>query len=255
MGGTERSPSPSVHYSVIDGAEIRDKASDVVEDLARRMMDAKSSRRFLEAYGSRLDWHVIGRRMAPGNAKVARGDFGEVVASGWMEDFCGLETPIRKMHSQISSGQTLPGIDTIAMRVSAGVIEGIHLLESKLRTTSALLTTVGADAYSQLKADRDERALDLLAFGLEQLHSQHHPLTDALCEYLESRTDSTEDSHEIVLLVEADAWDDEVLNKLDEVAGDLPNCRVHVLLCTKLVALVDNVYARAGLDLVDQMER
>jgi hypothetical protein len=50
--GEERSPSPSVHFIVIDGAEVARQLPDLVEDLARRMMEAKTSRGFLEAYGS-----------------------------------------------------------------------------------------------------------------------------------------------------------------------------------------------------------
>ena len=254
IAGQDRVPSPSVRFTVIDGKEICETHPEVVEDLARRMMEAKISRTYLETYGSRLGWPVVGRRLQQTKQKVARGDFGEVVASGWLEDYCGLHAPIRKMRAQVGPGQTLPGVDTIAFRVTDELIDGIHVLESKLRTTPARLTAVGVEAYQQLEKDRNERAVDLLEYALEQLHTRGDPFAEALCKHLENRVDESDDSYEVVLVVESDVWDEEVLTQLDAVAGSLPNCRLHVLLCSNLVALVDAVYDRAGLDLVDRME-
>ena len=140
LTGKERSPSPSVHFTVVDGAEVAQQLPDLVEDLARRMMEAKTSRGFLQAYGDKLGWDLISRRLRQTKPKVARGDFGEVVAGGWLQDYGGLHTPIRKLRSQVEPGQTLPGINTVAFRVAGGSVEGIHVLESKLRTTSAFLS-------------------------------------------------------------------------------------------------------------------
>lgn len=250
----ERSPSPSVHFTVVDGDEVSHQLPDLVEELARRMMEAKTSRGFLEKYGGKLGWDLISRRLRQTKPKVARGDFGEVVAGGWLQDFCGLHVPIRKLRSQVEPGQTLPGIDTIAFRVAGGSVEGIHVLESKLRTTSAFLSSVGVTAYQQLEKDRAERALDLLMYALEQMHERGDEFAEPLSDYLLRRVDETSDSHEITLIVEGGIWDEEVLVQLDAIAGSLPHCRVHVLLCRNLATLIDAVYDRAGLDLVDAME-
>lgn len=48
------------------------------------MMEAKTSRGFLEKYGGKLGWDLISRRQRQTKPKVARGDFGEVVAGGWL---------------------------------------------------------------------------------------------------------------------------------------------------------------------------
>jgi hypothetical protein len=243
-----------VHFIVIDGAEVARQLPDLVEDLARRMMEAKTSRGFLEAYGSKLGWDLISRRLRQTKQKVARGDFGEVVAGGWLQDYGGLHAPIRKLRSQVEPGQTLPGIDTIAFRVAEGMVEGIHVLESKLRTTSAYLPAVGVIAYQQLEKDRNERALDLLMYALEQLHDRGDKFAEPLSDYLTRRVDETSDAHEIALIVDVEVWDEDVLAQIDAIAGSLPNCRVHVLLCRNLAALINSVYDRAGLDLVDVME-
>lgn len=93
----ERSPSPSVHFTVADGAEVAEQLPGLVDDLARRMMEAKTFCGVLEKYGGKLGWDLVSRRLRQTRPRVARGDFGEVVAGGWLEDFCGLVVPIRKL--------------------------------------------------------------------------------------------------------------------------------------------------------------
>src|SRR5271170_6380567 len=83
LTGEVRSPSPSLHFTVVDGDEAVDQLPDLVEELARRMMEAKTSRGFLQKYGDKLGWDLISRRLRQTKPKVARGDFGEVVAGGW----------------------------------------------------------------------------------------------------------------------------------------------------------------------------
>ena len=91
-------------------------------------------------------------------------------------------------------------------------------------------------------------------YALEQLHDRGDEFAEPLSDYLIRRVDETNDSHEIALIVEGGIWDEDVLVQLDAIAGSLPNCRVHVLLCRNLVTLIDAVYDRAELDLVGAME-
>lgn len=252
--GLERIPAASIHFVTVDGTELSDHSPELIADLARRFMEAKSSRAYLEAYADRLGWTVLGQRLAAGPQRVRRGDFGEVVAVGWLEDYANLAVPVKKLRLQINPGQTLPGTDAVGFRVTDGVIERAHFLESKLRTTPAFLKDVGTQAYGQLVSDRPGGFLEILQFVHEHLFDIGHPLREPLTVYLEGRAEEPEDdAHEIVLLVETGMWDEEVLVNLHAVAGDLPACTVHALRCEGLAALVDNTLAAVGLDLVPDM--
>lgn len=253
IDGVERAPAASAHFTTVDGTELIEHTDDLIGDLARRVMEAKSSRAYLQAYADRLDWGFLAQRLAPGPEKVRRGDFGEVVAAGWLEDFVGLEVPVKKLRLQVNPGQTLLGTDAVAFQVVDGVVQRGHFLESKLRTTAAFLTAVGTQAYGQLLADRAEWFLEILQFVHERLFDTGHPLAEPVTIYLEGRDDPDDDAHEIVLLVEAALWNEEILVNLDAAAGDLPGCTVHALRCDGLVALVDSTFAAIGVEVVADM--
>jgi hypothetical protein len=253
--GLERTPAASTHFTTVDGSELIEHSPPLIADLARRFMEAKSSRAYLAAYADRLDWAVLSQRLASGPEKVRRGDFGEVVAVGWLEDYAHLAVPMKKLRLQINPGQTLPGTDAVGFRVVDGIVERAHFLESKLRTTPAFLKTVGTQAYGQLVSDRPEGFLEILQFVHERLFDTEHPLCEPVSVYLAGRAvEPEDDAHEIVLVVETAVWHEDVLANLDAVADDLPGCTVHALLCEGLAELVDSTLASIGLELVPGMD-
>jgi hypothetical protein len=251
--GVERTPPASAHFVTIDGRELIEHSDSLIEDLARRVMEAKSSRSYLEAYADRLPWGFLSQRLSAGPEKVRRGDFGEVVAAGWLEDFTGLAVPVKKLRLQVNPGQTLPGTDAVGFHVVDGVVSRAHFLESKLRTTSAFLTNVGVQAYAQLRSDRADWFLEILQFMHERLFEVGHPLAEPVTAYLEGRASPDDDAHHIVLLVEDSIWDEEVLTNVDAEPDDLPNCTVHVLKCVDLSGLVDETFAKIGVELIPDM--
>src|SRR5581483_9440977 len=251
--GVERTPAISAHFTTVDGTELIAHTDALIDDLARRVMEAKSSRAYLETYAHRLEWPFLGQRLGAGPQRVRRGDFGEVVAAGWLQDFAGLAVPVKKLRLQVNPGQTLPGTDVVAFRVVDGVVERAHFLESKLRTTAAFLTDVGTQAYGQLLSDRAEWFLEILQFVHERLFDTNNPLAEPVTIYLEGRDDPGDDAHEIVLLVETTVWDEEILVNLDAEAGDLPACTVHALLCDDLAVLVDSTFAAIGVEVIAEM--
>lgn len=252
--GSERQPPVSTHFSVVDGQEISGHTDNLIDDLARRMMEAKTSRGYLERYAPVLGWDFVAQRVAAGPQRVQRGDFGEVVACGWLEDYAELVVPVKKLQTQINPGQTLPSTDAVAFRITDGLVDGAHFLEAKLRTKNVMISTVAKGAYQQLVADRKQLFREALQFVHEQLHRAGNPLVDAVTEYLQRRDPADEDSHEIVLLFEKGVWSEDVLTELDGIAGALTHCRVHSLLATDLAAVIDATFARAGMELIDIME-
>jgi hypothetical protein len=59
IDGLERTPAASTHFTTVDGSELIEHSPPLIADLARRFMEAKSSRAYLEAYADRLDWAVL----------------------------------------------------------------------------------------------------------------------------------------------------------------------------------------------------
>jgi len=252
--GTERTPPASAHFTTIDAAELTSHTDALVEDLARRIMEAKSSRSYLEAYAGRLNWAFLGQRLAAGPLTLRRGDFGEVVAMGWLEDFSKLVVPVKKLRLQIRPGQSLVGTDAVGFRLDNGVVVGAHFLESKLRTTAAFIDAVGVQAYKQLVQDREDHFREILQFVHEWLFNFQNDLVEPVTVYLETLDSPDDHSHEIVLLIERDEWDDAVLTNLDSEAGELPNCSTHVLLAESLSSLVDKAFAKVGAAVIEDME-
>lgn len=252
--GAERLPAVSAHFTTIDAAELIGHTDALVEDLARRLIEAKSSRLYLETYKDRLNWAFLSQRLAAGPLTLRRGDFGEVVAMGWLEDFSNLVVPVKKLRLQIRPAQSLVGTDAVGFEVYDGAVVGAHFLESKLRTTAAFLDSVGVQAYKQLVHDRADHFREILQFVHEWLFNFEHDLVEPVTVYLQTLDNPDDDSHEIVLLVERDVWDEAVLTNLDGEGGELPNCSTHVLLAESLGSLVEKAFAKIGAAVIDEME-
>lgn len=251
---TLRQPDVSPHFEVVDAEEADYNAEELLADLARRIMEAKTSRGYLEKYAPVLGWDFVTQRLTAGPQQVRRGDFGEVIACGWLEDYALLTVPVKKLRSQINPGQTLPSTDAVAFRIIDGVITDAHFLEAKLRTKNVMITGVARSAYHQLTSDRDNLFREILQYAHEQLYRSGSSLVDAMTDYLLRRGPADNDSHEIVLVLERDIWTEEILTELDAVAGALPHCRIHSLRAKGLADLVDQAFDRAGMDLIDDME-
>ncbi len=254
LEGRERNPAPSTHFATIDATEMVPHTDELVDDLSRRVIAAKSSRAYLEKYVGRLSWDFLSQRLAAGPAKLRRGDWGEVVAMAWIEDFSGFIVPVKKLRLQMTPGQSLPGTDAVALEVDQGQVVRCHFLESKLRTTNAFLTTVGLEAYRQLEAESQDGFLEILQFVHEWMHNLGHELVEPLTKHLEGRETIEDDGHDVVLLVDSGVWDDEVLVELDSQAGSLPLCTVHVLQCADMAALVDETFRRIGVEVISMDE-
>jgi hypothetical protein len=254
MSGLERTPPFSVHFTTIDCKEIHSDADSLAKNLATRIMTTKSSRSYLEKYGEQFDWGFLSQRLAAGRQTLRRGDFGEVVAAGWLEDFSSYQIPIKKLRLQINPGQSLPGTDAIAFELASNRVVSAHFLESKLRTTKAFLAEVGEQAYEQLVRDRENWFIDILQFVHERMFEVQHPLLDAVSTFLSERGSSEEDGHHIVLIVESELWDEVVLDRLDVAAGSLPKCTVHLLQVKGLANLVDQTFSSIGAELVTDMD-
>jgi hypothetical protein len=252
--GNPRQSAVSNLFTVVDGEEIEHNTDEWLADLARRIMESKTSRSYLERYAPELGWDFVAQRLAAGPQKVRRGDFGEVVACGWLEDYAMLLVPVKKLRSQINPGQTLPSTDAVAFQIVDGVVKNAYFLEAKLRTKNVMLTSVARNAYKQLAEDRRTYFREILQYAHEQLYYSNSPLLDAVTDYLKRRTPADEDGHEIVLILERDIWIEEILTELDEVAGELPNCRVHSLLAEDLATVADQAFAKAGMELIDEMK-
>jgi hypothetical protein len=251
LAATVRDPRPS-HFDLEEVVEAGAPDAAVVATLAAAIVEAKSDRQFLEKAASVLGWGAVAPRVAGGRVAVRRGDFGEALTAAWLDERHGVQTPVPKLRYQVSRDQTQPGTDIVGLTLNAPTlgVAAIHLIECKLRTRRNL--AAGADAHLQLVEHRATDFAEVLLFILERLYFENRPLYDALLEHLAGRQASGHetDRYEIALVYDEAAWDERVVRRIEDVAGELVPLRVHSIRIADLAELVDRAFEGVAGNLV-----
>jgi len=189
---------------------------------------------------------LVRRGLAHGQT-ARKGDFGEVLLSALLETFHGYSVPVRKMRSRVSSDQSQPRIDLVALRFDTGRLVEICLAESKLRTRND--TNAGVEAHDQLWTESSQRLPDILTFVAYRLHELQSPVFDAFAAYLRDRADTRPmESHVIGLTWASDHWSETVLGNLHDRGVELASLSVHVVPLKDLESLIKDVFELAGLE-------
>jgi hypothetical protein len=245
----QREPSPSVHFSVCDIRERDVRPVELVSTLALAVVNAKTSTEFLAAVEPYIDWDFLSRRLGDSPAKsVFRGDFGEVLAGAWLEDHDKLVPTIRKLRYQILPSQTQPGADIVAVELRDGVVDRLHLVEVKLRTTRN--TSSAVDAHLQHERRPSAQLEALLIFILERLWDDNSELFGPLLDHLAGRTYAPDDVFHIFLVYDDSTWSDHTLTRLDDSAGSLEPLDVHVLRVRHLAELIADAFDAIGVEVI-----
>jgi hypothetical protein len=217
----------------------------LAELMARNKCDPAVTADLLRSAG----WEVALAPLRSGRISVRRGDFGEVLAAESAESLDGLLVPIRKLRYQIDPNQTLPGNDVVALVLSEdGGIDDLEFIESKYRTQPALDTAV--DAHEQLADDREAGYATTLNFMASRLHELDGDLYHLFIEFLGDRG-TREARHTVALCFEQSAWDERILERLDELDEHLPVLWVRKFPIDGAVALINDVYERLKWDVID----
>jgi hypothetical protein len=231
-------------FDVEDVSELHVADATDAAYLAQLLADAKIDPALLEEVEALLGW-----RVTPGRPSVRKGEFGEVLSGAVMEEMHGYLVPVRKLRFQIDPEQTLPGNDLVCLKLAEdGNIESVLFVECKLRTRRDL--PAGTDAHGQLVDDRDRNFADILTFIIARLYEQRSPLLPLLRDYLRDRG-SEKHSYGISLVWEHEQWDERVIDRVATLDPPLKPLTVMVTRIASLSALVDDVFERAGVSLVD----
>jgi hypothetical protein len=247
----ERAARPRTRdFDVLDVGELRRSDDEVVAYLAERLNQARTDPEFLRRMTEAVGWDRASARVRTEPTIGAKGDLGEVLTIASVEDFDQFDIPVVKLRFQINAQQTLPGTDIVAfVPASDGAIERLHFIETKLRTTRD--NGAAAAAHKQL-ADRKKQAFaDILDFIGERLYEKHDGSFEAYEDFLASRDSDSLGSYEVSLVWEREAWNEQVLEDLDDADDLLDPLRVSVTGLMGLQGLAEAVFARAGIEMTD----
>lgn len=241
-----RQPPASSAFDLFDVLELDGQPSlDVERCFARLWVDIKVGREYLDLAVPRLGWTRAIARAGPGRVRIKRGDFGEVLATGRLIQ-AGIVVPVNKLRVQITPDQTQPGVDVVGLELddSGQEIQHVHFVEAKFRSTSNLSAAV--EAHQQLHRDAPNGFEFVLQFIGSELSRTADPLCIPFLDFL-ARRDGTVgvDYHHISLAWDAAAWNEEVIERLANVA-ELDPLAVHAIRVDQLADLVERVVAHVA---------
>lgn len=246
-----RRPVDTYSFGVVD---VNERATPTLEskaELASLLRQERFDPQFVFAMAQSLGWTRVADAVRAGlshGQRLRKGDLGEVLL-GYLLEASGYVIPVRKMRSRISSDQSQPRIDVVAMRVANGEVTEVCMGESKLRTRLDL--HAGTEAYAQLVEECRQDLPEILTFVAARLFESQSPLFDSFGTFLRDRADSPGLEHRVVGLTWSRAeWDERVLQNLED-AGTDPPLDVHVIAIDDLGSLVTEVFTLAGLQVSD----
>jgi hypothetical protein len=237
--------------AITDIQEFCELSDDVSQHLSELVREARFDTGFLESMAEQLGWagvrdQIIARAI-PGNVTAKRGEFGEVLISGILEQFDGYTVPVRKLRFKITSGQSLPATDMLGLALDHdGNVSEVMYVESKLRTTHDDMAAV--EGYKQLQNDYSSRLPDILIFVANRLYEQNNLLYESFRDYMGDRLDSRDkDVFCLSLCFDTDEWRERALENLEDYGIGKPVPRVFVIRLSNLRALTDQVFAGIGI--------
>ena len=188
------------------------------------------------------------RSRAGTRLQVKRGDFGEAVTVDYLKCVEGYLVPVMKLRFKMAANQTLPGTDCIALKVSEETLTEVAFVESKLRTSQDL--DVAVEGARQLERDAGDVTPELLVFVARHLRETGNPLADLFEEYV-FRRDTDLDRFLLVLLHERDAWDERVLQNLEDDELELTPLHVYVAAISNLRDTCEGAFSAMGAEVLE----
>ena len=201
-----------------------------------------------DRYGFREVQDRILRERAQANPAVKRGDFGEAVTVEYLKTVDGYLVPVPKLRYKIGANQTLPGTDCVALKLSDDILTEVLFVESKFRTTRDL--SVAVSGTQQLKQDAESEHAETLVFMTRRMRDTNDPLTGLLESYLFERN-TTLDKYLLMLLHQADSWDERILVNLEDEEIELEPLHVYVAKIANLKELSDRAFSEMGAEVIE----
>ena len=180
----------------------------------------------------------------PTNPNMKKGKFGEMIETSFMEESLDCIIPIKKWRGGITSNQSLPGTDIIAIRVKDEKITEIIFVECKVTGTNN--NRIIVEAYAQLMKDKDKGFAESLSFVTTQMYDNNDPLAEKFIEYclIKNRPN---DSYRISAVYDKNNWDEKSLENLASmVTGSDSNLTVDVITIKTLEETISKIYEKRG---------
>jgi len=249
-----REPTPYKNFKLFEIDEKVQVDQRIKSYVIELLKDARFDLKIFQTLASRLGWTEAAKLLSnilPKTQKMRKGFFGEVLACAVLVEFFGYVIPVKKWRYAISSDQSLPGTDAIAIEKQGGAISEICFVESKTRTTSD--TSASIDGYKQLKEDYSQKIPDMVFFVLSRLKETKDPLLDDFANYAYDRRDLPDmETFCLSLTWDFDAWTETILSNLEEETGDtsFPRLRVKRIRIKNLTNHIKELFEAIGVEVL-----
>lgn len=255
LNSTERTPNPYSQFTLLDVEESSELSESVKDYVSGLLRDARFDRDFLIAMAEHLGWDKVKNSLVPSASPeflpTKRGDFGEALITALLKEVHGYIIPVNKLRFKITKNQLLTGTDALALKIDEeGRISEVCFIESKLRTATRGESdrTVAVAGCTQLKNDYDSKLPDILNFVAQRLHETDDNLFRAFRDYIRTRLDTTDlDTFCLGLFWDHEAWEEQILQNLEEHIDVVPRLVVHAVRIRDLAATSDEMFVRVGI--------
>jgi hypothetical protein len=238
-------------FEVIEHDQMVPTSEAIRNHLREILISARYDLAYLSDMAELLGWtavraDIIARGM-PTTKNARRGQFGEGLTVAILEQIFGYVIPVRKLHSMITSDQSLPATDALALKLDRQEeITEVCYVESKLRTFVDTMAAV--NGYKQLERDFNSRLPAILDFIAARLHDRNDHLFKSFRSYMQDRRDTTDrDTFRLGLCWDARAWTETVLESLHQNGVDIPRLTVHAIRLNDLRVLTDTLFTELGI--------
>lgn len=201
-----------------------------------------------QKYGPKRAAEALISPKIPTLSRMRKGRFGELLTTNILAEFYEYEVPIQKMKFLITSDESQPSTDVIAVKKQKDRVIEVCYLESKLRTTE--ITSMGKDAFLQLKNDLAKKIPDMLAFVVNQLYEKRDPFYQEMLKFMMERVPSVAESFRIGIISEKNKWSETCLVNLGEVIKEKERYKIEVdiIRISCLDQLVKDLFESFGIE-------
>jgi hypothetical protein len=242
----KRDPCPYSKFNVIDleeiyySEEIENYLTEIIYD---QIFDIKLLKHLAEELGwDRVKDEFISPSIPPEGSTIKKGDFGEILFSGILEEFQGYSIPFYKVHYKFIAEQSLPRTDILALKIEDDKVIEVCFIESKLRMSKDVYAA--KKGSEQLYADYNIKLPDILKFTVKILNDKKSELLNPFIKYLLDRKINTNlDNFRLSLCWEKKLWDEKALKTLESHEIQLSKLNVHVICIDDLDIVINNVFS------------
>ena len=247
-------PPNSLNFNVVeinekDGRNLK-KVNEIFKNI---FLDNTISYDLIEKISKKIGWNdtfvkFISPRL-PKQKDMKKGKFGEMLEGTILEEFFDFVIPIKKWRYAITSDQSLPSTDIVAIKSDESKITEMCFVESKVTgTDDKKLVTV---AYEQLMSEQTKGFPQILSFIIARLVENKDPLSERFIDYCLEK-DRNNDSYRVCTVYDKQKWADKSLENLNEVVTrSTPNLTVDVIRIESLDDVIKEVYKDKGWSVIE----